>query len=60
MIYNGQVKCEITVRFIYEKEDDKNYMERAYLKRLSNTPSKSASRQTVKHPHKPGSLLGDR
>ena len=46
--------------FIYENEYDKNYMERAYLKRLSNTPSKSASRQTVKHPHKPGSLLGDR
>lgn len=46
--------------FIYENEYDLDYMERAYLKRLSKTPSKSANRQIVKHPHKRGSLLGDR
>jgi hypothetical protein len=46
--------------FIYENEYDIHYMERAYLKRINDAPSKSASRQTVKHPHKPGSLLGDR
>ena len=46
--------------FIYENEYDIHYMERAYLKRINDAPSKSASIQTVKHPHKPGSLLGDR
>ena len=46
--------------FTYENEYDKNYMERAYLKRISDKPSKSASRQTVTHPHKPGSFLGGR
>lgn len=46
--------------FIYENEYDVDYVERAYLKRLSDTPTKSASRQTVKHPRKPGSLFGER
>ena len=46
--------------FIYENEYDKDYMEKAYLKRISDTPTKSATRKAVKHPHKPGSLLGDR
>ena len=45
--------------FIYENEYDVNYMERAYLKRIGNATSKS-TRQTPKHPNKPGSLLGDR
>lgn len=44
--------------FVYENEYDKNYVEKAYLKRLSKTPAKSASRQTPKHPHMPGSFLG--
>ena len=44
--------------FIYENEYDKDYMEKAYLKRLSDTPTKSGSRQAVKHPHKAGSFLG--
>lgn len=46
--------------FIYENEYDVDYMERAYLTRLSNTPSKVASRQMTAHPHKPGSFLGGR
>ena len=46
--------------FIYEDEYDVDYMEKAYLKRVSETPTKSASRQKPSHPHKPGSLLGDR
>lgn len=46
--------------FIYENEYDINYMEKAYLKRVSDTPSKSANRRTTKHPHKPGSFLGGR
>ena len=46
--------------FTYENEYDKNYVEKAYLKRISNTPSKSASRQKVTHPYRPGSFLGGR
>ena len=46
--------------FTYENEYEKDYMERAYLKRVSGTKTKSASRQAVKRPHKPGSLMGDR
>jgi hypothetical protein len=46
--------------FIYENEYDKDYMEKAFLKRISDKPTKSATRKTVTHPHKPGSLLGGR
>ena len=46
--------------FTYENEYKMDYMERAYLKRISDTPLKSSSRQAVKHPHKPGSFLGGR
>ena len=46
--------------FVYENEYDVNYLEKAYLKRLSDTPSKSAGRQALKRPHKPGALLGGR
>ena len=46
--------------FTYENEYDKDYMEKAYLKRISNTTSKSTSRQVVKHPHMPGSFIGGR
>lgn len=45
--------------FVYVNEYDKDYVERAYVKRLSNakvTPSK----QNVKRPDKPGSFLGGR
>ena len=46
--------------FVYENEYDKDYVERAYLKRVSKSAAKSASRQKAKHPHKPGSFFGDR
>lgn len=49
--------------FTYENEYWKDYMERAYMKRLSDKPtSKSATRQEQnrKRPVKPGSLLGER
>ena len=46
--------------FVYENEYDKDYVERAYLKRISKATSKSSSRQEIMHPRKPGSFLGDR
>ncbi len=51
--------------FVYKNnygmdEDNRVYFETAYMKRLSATPSKSASRQKAKHPLKPGSFLGGR
>jgi hypothetical protein len=46
--------------FTYENEYDVDYMEKAYLKRISNTPLRGTGRQTTKHPRKPGSLMGDR
>lgn len=48
--------------FIYENTYDEDYVEKAYLKRISKTPTKSTSRnKEVRHPHKmPGSLFGNR
>ncbi len=47
--------------FVYENEYDKNYVEKAYLKRVSKTTSKSGNREAVRHPHhKPGSFFGNR
>ena len=46
--------------FVYENEYDVNYLEKAYLKRISDTPSKSGGRHVLKRPHKPGALLGGR
>lgn len=49
--------------FTYENEWWKDYVERAHLKRLSDTPtSKSATRQGQgrKRPFMPGSFLGER
>ena len=46
--------------FTYENEYDKDYVERAYLKRVSKTTSKPTSRQTKSHPHMPGSFFGGR
>ena len=43
--------------FTYENEYRKDYVEKAYLKRITNSTSKSASRETAKHPHKQGSFL---
>jgi hypothetical protein len=46
--------------FTYENEYGVDYMEKAYLKRISKT-SKSSSRNVPSHPHKhPGSLFGSR
>ena len=45
--------------FVYENQYEKDYVERAYLKRISKTASKN-SRQATTHPHKPGSLLGEK
>ena len=46
--------------FSYENEYSTNYVEHAYLKRLSDTPSKSASKNKPTRLHKPGSLLSNR
>lgn len=45
--------------FIYENEYDVNFVERAYLKRVSKAMPKS-TRQTPKHPNKRGAFLGGR
>ena len=49
--------------FTYENEYGTNYMEKAYLKRISKTTktTNSASRNVPAHPHKgPGALFGSR
>jgi hypothetical protein len=44
--------------FIYENEYENNYVERSYLKRLSDTPSKGIRRSmNQKRPYMPGSFL---
>lgn len=40
-------------------EDNRVYYEKAYLKRISNTPA-AKCHYSVKHPNKPGSFLGGR
>lgn len=46
--------------FVYENEYGEDYMEKAYLKRISKS-TKSASRNMPAHPHKrPGSVFGSR
>ena len=45
--------------FIYTNEYDVDYIEKAYLVRLSDA-KKSASMQNVKRPNKPGAFLGER
>jgi len=47
-------------KFTYENEYSQNYVERAYMRRLSNTPSKSAAKSSVKRPHKEGSFISGR
>ena len=47
----------------YENEYGTDYVERAYLKRISDKPAKSAIRNNkeVRHPHnRPGALFGNR
>ena len=46
--------------FSYENEYLNNYVEHAYMKRISKTPTKSATRNKPMRLHKPGSLLNDR
>lgn len=43
--------------FVYVNEYDKDYVERAYVKRLSDVKA-APSKQSVKHPRKPGAFLG--
>ena len=58
--FKMQIENLTTNSFIYENEYHKNYVEKAYMKRLSKTPSKSASKSSVKRPHKLESVLGGR
>jgi len=58
--YRLQISNFTDNSFIYENEYHVDYMERAYMKRVSEEPVKSASRQATKHPFKPGALLGGR
>lgn len=49
--------------FIYENEYGTDYVEKAYLKRISKSASKTSTKsaQPVRHPHnRPGSLFGRR
>ena len=60
--YKMQISNLTSSSFTYENEYRKDYMERSYLKRLSDTPASKASRtnKSQKRPHKPGSFLGRR
>ena len=47
--------------FVYENAYGLNSVEKGYLKRVSDTPAKSGSHRSVRHPHKmPGALFGGR
>ena len=47
--------------FIYENEYNNNYVEKAYMKRLSKSPDKSASRKAPQaRPRKEGSFMSDK
>ena len=49
--------------FVYENEYGTDYVEKAYLKRISNKPTKSADRGSspVKHPHRmQGTIFGNK
>lgn len=47
--------------FTYENEYENNYVERSYLKRLSDTPAKGTrSNANQKRPHMPGSFMSGR
>ena len=47
--------------FVYENEYDKDYVERAYLKRIDKATTETTSKSPVRHPHKKhGSLFGDK
>ena len=58
--YKLQIQDMTDNSFIYENEYGIDYMEKAYLKRVSKS-TKSASRNVPSHPHnRPGSLFGNR
>jgi len=59
-VYEMKISDLTDNSFIYENAYGLDITERAYLKRISATPSKSASKPSGKRPHKPGSLLGGR
>ena len=46
--------------FTYENEYYSDYVEKAYLKRISKSANKVEKRQSVAHPHKPGAFIGGR
>ena len=49
--------------FVYENEYGTDYVEKAHMRRISKTPTKSAGRSSkeVRHPHKmPGTIFGHR
>lgn len=49
--------------FVYENEYGTDYVEKAYMRRISKTPAKSAGRNNkeMRHPHnRPGSIFGRR
>lgn len=58
--YRLHIEDKTDNSFTYENEYYTDYVEKAYLKRISETPTKSTRRQAVNHPHKPGSFLGGR
>ena len=60
--YKMQISNLTDDHFTYENEYWKDYVERAYMKRLSDTPTSKATRshKTPTRPHMPGSLLGGR
>jgi hypothetical protein len=61
--YKLQIENFTNDSFTYENEYGSDYMEKAYLKRISKSTktTKSASRQVPAHPHKrSGSLFGNR
>ena len=59
-VYEMKISDLTDNSFVYENAYGLDITERAYLKRISATPSKSASKPSAKRPHKPGSLLGGR
>lgn len=46
--------------FTYQNEYEDNYVERAYMKRISAVPSKSTGKSQAARPRKPGTFLGGR
>lgn len=59
--YKMSVSDLTSESFVYENQYDKDYVEKAHMKRVSNEPTKSTGKAPVRHPHhRPGSLFGER